>query len=60
MPLPLIHLNDLPPGGRNYSGELRTDIFELSGKYDPKFTPPLKFDLRRARGRRGCHCGGVG
>ncbi|MDB6133548.1 MAG: hypothetical protein JWM59_1791 [Verrucomicrobiales bacterium] len=45
MPLPLIHLNDLPPGGRNYSGELRTDIFELSGKFDPKFTPPFKFDL---------------
>lgn len=45
MSLPLIHLNDLPPGGRNYSGEQRQDIFGLTGKFDPVFTPPLKYDL---------------
>lgn len=45
MALPLIHLNDLPPEGRNYSGELRTDLFGLSGPYDPVFTPPFKYDV---------------
>jgi uncharacterized protein len=43
---PLIHFGDLPPDGRNYSGEIRTDLFALTGKYDPVFVPPLIYDVQ--------------
>lgn len=45
MNLPLINFGDLPPDGRNYSGEFRTDPFALPGKFDPIFVPPLRYDL---------------
>lgn len=45
MPAP-ISLNDLPRDGRDYSGEIRTDVFGLSGEYEPRFVPPLTYDLQ--------------
>lgn len=45
MALPLINFGDLPPDGRTYSGELRTDIFGLTGKFDPVFVPPLEYEV---------------
>jgi hypothetical protein len=45
MMLPLITLSDLPPEGRQFSGEIRPDLFGLPGPYDPIFVPPLKYDL---------------
>lgn len=45
MTLPLISFGDLPPDGRTYSGEIRTDLFGLDGKYDPHFVPPLTYEV---------------
>ena len=45
MSLPLINFGDLPPDGRNYSGELRTDLFGLSGEFDPVFVPPMIYNV---------------
>lgn len=45
MKLPLIQFTDLPPDGRSFSGEVRVDWFALPGKFDPIFSPPLKYDV---------------
>ncbi len=45
MTLPLIQFSDLPPDGRNLAGEIRVDWFALSGKYDPIFQPPLRYEV---------------
>ena len=45
MTLPLIQFSELPPEGRNFSGEIREDWFGLTGKYDPIFESPLKYDV---------------
>ena len=45
MTLPIVVFHDLPPEGHQYSGEIRTDIFGLTGKYDPIFVPPLTYDV---------------
>lgn len=45
MALPLINFGDLPPDGRNYSGEHRPDLFGLTGKFDPVFVPPLRYEV---------------
>ena len=44
MPAP-ITLNDLPRDGRDYRGEVREDLFALTGEFDPVFVPPLVYDL---------------
>lgn len=40
-----IHLNDLPPDGKFFEGELRTDLFGLTTLGDPRFVPPVTFAL---------------
>ena len=40
-----IHLNELPPEGKFFEGEIRTDLFQLTAKDDPRFVPPVTFAL---------------
>lgn len=40
-----IHLNELPPEGKLFEGEIRNDMFGLTGKDDPRFVPPVNFSL---------------
>jgi uncharacterized metal-binding protein YceD (DUF177 family) len=40
-----IHLNELPPEGRLFEGEIRNDPFRLTGATDPRFVPPVRFAL---------------
>lgn len=40
-----IHLNELPPEGKFFEGEIRTDPFQLTGKDDPRYIPPITFGL---------------
>ncbi|MFN5961339.1 MAG: YceD family protein [Verrucomicrobiota bacterium] len=40
-----IHLNELPPEGRIFDGEIRTDPFALTGPDAPRFLPPLIFSV---------------
>lgn len=45
MTLPLISFGDLPPEGRTYTAEIRTDVFGLGGEYDPIFIPPFQYEV---------------
>ena len=40
-----IHLNELPPDGKVFEGEIRNDIFQLSLTDDPRFVPPVRFEV---------------
>lgn len=40
-----IHLNELPPEGKFFEGEIRIDPFQLTGNDDPKYVPPVTFAL---------------
>jgi len=40
-----IHLNELPPEGKFFEGEIRTDPFQLTEKADPRYVPPIRFAL---------------
>jgi uncharacterized metal-binding protein YceD (DUF177 family) len=40
-----IHLNELPSDGKLFEGEIRNDIFGLSGQDDPRFVGPVEFSL---------------
>ena len=40
-----VHLNELPPEGLYFEGEIRTDLFELKGQADPKFKGPVNYAL---------------
>jgi uncharacterized metal-binding protein YceD (DUF177 family) len=40
-----IQLNELPPEGKDFAGEIRNDIFGLTGEDDPRFVPPVRFSL---------------
>jgi len=40
-----IHLNELPPEGKFFEGEIRTDPFQLTAKDDPRYVPPIRFAL---------------
>ncbi|HEX2750752.1 MAG TPA: hypothetical protein VHM91_22295 [Verrucomicrobiales bacterium] len=40
-----IHLNELPPDGKVFEGEIRNDLFHLTAKDDPRFVPPVAFSL---------------
>lgn len=40
-----IHLNELPPEGKLFEGEIRNDLFGLSGQDDPRFIGPVEFSL---------------
>jgi len=40
-----IHLNELPPDGKDFEGEIRNDIFHLTGRDDPRYVPPVRFAL---------------
>ncbi len=45
----LVTLSDLPPEGRHFSGEIRPDLFGLTGPYDPHFVPPLRYEVQVRR-----------
>jgi uncharacterized protein len=40
-----IRLNELPPEGKFFEGEIRTDPFHLTAKDDPRYVPPIRFAL---------------
>jgi uncharacterized protein len=40
-----IHLNELPPEGKFFEGEIRTDVFQLTANDDPRYIPPVTFAL---------------
>ena len=40
-----IHLNELPPEGKFFEGEIRTDPFQLTANDDPRYIPPVTFGL---------------
>ena len=49
MPKLLVTLSDLPVEGRVFSGEIRPDLFGLTGPYDPQFVPPLHYEVQVRR-----------
>jgi uncharacterized metal-binding protein YceD (DUF177 family) len=40
-----VHLNELPPEGRRYFGEIRNDVFKLPGPDDPRMAGPVRYDV---------------
>ena len=40
-----IHLNELPPEGKFFEGEIRNDPFRLTAPGDPRYVPPVTFAL---------------
>ncbi len=38
-----VHLNDLPPDGLFFTGEIRTDVFALKSAADPRFKDPVTY-----------------